>query len=136
MTVRGARAHGCGGADDDVLGDGEVFVQLGVLERASQRAAHALVRRAALEVWSRRALIGAGARGEPGQRVEQRRLAGTVGADQADDGALAYVEVDTVDGDDAAVPDAQVADLEHDVSADDRVRARARLPSSGQSARA
>src|SRR5207244_1352675 len=42
--------------------------------------------------------------------VEERRLAGAVGADQADHGTLGNLERDLVERPDAAEPDAQFAD--------------------------
>ncbi len=79
-------------------------------------------------VWSLTLEVGSGeldgpaARGEPGQRIEQGRLAGTVGADETDDGSLSYVEVDTVDRDHPAVAHPEIVRLEHDVSAGHRAR--------------
>jgi len=49
---------------------------------------------------------------EPGHEVEQRRLAGTVGADDADELALRDVEIDIVDGRQTAEPAREAANLE------------------------
>ena len=49
---------------------------------------------------------------EPRDQVEERRLAGAVRADQADDLALAHVERDVVDRDDPAEPPRHVLDRE------------------------
>src|SRR4029077_18644786 len=49
---------------------------------------------------------------EARDQVEERRLAGAVGPDQADDLALAHVERDVVDRDDPAEPSRHVLDRE------------------------
>src|SRR5207247_9775552 len=49
---------------------------------------------------------------EAGDQVEERRLAGAVGADQPGDGALLDLQRARVDGDDAAERPAEPADLE------------------------
>ena len=51
---------------------------------------------------------------DPGDDVEERRLAGAVRADQADDRALGDVEADVVDGDEAAEPLRDVLGAEQD----------------------
>ena len=56
-------------------------------------------------------LAGIGRAG-PGQGTDQRRLAGAVAADEADDLARIEVDADAVDGVDAAERDADVAHLD------------------------
>ena len=51
---------------------------------------------------------------QPGDQVEERRLARAVRADQADDLALAGVKRDVVDGDDPAEPPRHVLNREQD----------------------
>ncbi len=66
---------------------------------------------------------------QPGQAVEQRRLSGAVGADQADDLARVHVEGNAVEGDDTAEAHADVQDGQkrNVASAQQRGRAR-RIP--------
>ena len=97
----------------DVLLDAEVVVELERLERASEAAAHALVRPEAVDPRAvehdvRRCL------GEAGDRVDRARLAGAVGADEPDDAAGRHPQRQVVDRDHAAVLDRDVLDLEHD----------------------
>src|SRR5262245_39987512 len=54
---------------------------------------------------------------KPAQAIEQRGLAGPVGADEAGDLARCHVERDVVEGDDAAEPDRQGADAEQRLTA-------------------
>jgi hypothetical protein len=49
----------------------------------------------------------------PGQRPDQRRLAGAVGADDGDDGALLDVERNAVERLDVAVENIEVLDAQH-----------------------
>ena len=49
---------------------------------------------------------------EPGEAIEQRRLAGAVRSDQAEDLALVHVEGHAIQRDDAAEHDADVANRE------------------------
>jgi len=49
---------------------------------------------------------------EPADHVEERRLAGSVGADDADHGAGLDVEADAIEGHEAAEADTDVADSE------------------------
>ena len=69
------------------------------------------------------ALAGIGA-DEAGDGVDEGRLAGAVGADQAEDLAGSDVEVDAVEGDDATEADGEVAHLEGGARELDRRRSR------------
>jgi hypothetical protein len=99
-------------ADQNVVQNGHRPEELDVLERARDAAPdHAVRRRSQQALAGERERAGIGlvqARDD----VEQRRLAGPVRPDQADDLPLLYVQRDVVDGDDAAEPPRHVADLE------------------------
>ena len=73
-------------------------------------------------------LDGAVGRHEAADRVEQRRLAGAVGADEADHLAGLGAEVDVVDGDDAAEAHGEPVRREHAAVGVERERAAASRP--------
>jgi hypothetical protein len=87
-----------------VLEDGHRAEQLDVLEGARDPALDDSVRRRpqqGLAVERDLARVGPV---QTSDQVEHRRLAGAVGADQADDFPLGHVEADVVDGHDPAEP--------------------------------
>ena len=99
---RRRRPHARVAADEHVLDRRHRAEQADVLERA--RDAGAVIRSGRLAVMSlpsndhlaRARLV------QPGEHVEERRLAGAVGADDRDDRALRHAEGDVVDGGQAA----------------------------------
>ena len=93
--------------------DGHGREQPGVLERAAEPAQRPLVRRELRMSWPARMMRPASCGREPGDDVEQRRLAGAVRADDADDLARRDLERHLVDGADAAERTGQPA-LERD----------------------
>ena len=111
-TDQSERPVGLSAGDGDVLADLEVVEQVGVLPRPRQAAAGSLVRRQRTDVLP----VERDApreRDEARDRVDQRRLAGAVRSDQADQLALADLEVDVLERVDAAECDGQAADREH-----------------------
>ena len=103
-------------ADEDVLERRHLLEQPDVLERPPDAALGRRVGRHAGDVLvleddrARRRLVDAR------DHVEERRLAGAVRADQADDRAPLDREVDVVDGDEAAELLAELLDLEEKVA--------------------
>ena len=91
-------------ADQDVLHRGHVREQPDVLvgpghAEVRDLVAAELVDRLAVELdVARRDVV------EPGDAVEERRLAGAVRSDDADDGSFVDVEVELVDGEEPAEP--------------------------------
>ena len=102
--------------DEDVLERRHLLKEADVLERPADAALGG-------GVWRRTGDVPAveddAARGrlvDAGDHVEERRLAGAVGPDQAHDGALRDREVDVVDRDQAAELLSQRVDLEQEVA--------------------
>jgi hypothetical protein len=93
-----ARMH----ADQYVLQRRHVLEEPDVLEGAADASLRERVRRLAGEVLAAEGDRAVGRLVDPGEHVEERRLAGPVGADQADDRACRDEEVHVVDGDEAA----------------------------------
>src|SRR3546814_19962030 len=98
-------------ADDHVLLDGQVFVEVEALEGAAESEPGPLVggelaQGATVEVDCALAV------GEAADRIHGRRLAGAVRADQARDGARRPLEGHVVDGGNAPVGDGEAADAE------------------------
>ena len=97
-----ARAHAHVAAEHQVVEHGEAAEQGDVLERARHAERRDLARRPARDV----AALEHDAAGirlvEAGDHVEQRGLAGAVGADDREDAALGDVDRHAVDGGDAA----------------------------------
>ena len=89
------------GGDPEVVLDREVVEQLQRLPGAAEPEPLALVGGEVLDVAAVEA-DPARRRDEPGEAVDERRLAGPVGTDQPDDLAFLDVEVDLVDGAQAA----------------------------------
>src|SRR2546426_9993333 len=101
------------GADHHVVEDGEIAERLDDLERPREAEPADVVGRAASHVAAReddaslfRAVVA-------GDHVEERRLAGAVWADDADQLALAYVQRDGADGRQAAEALGDVLKREH-----------------------
>ena len=99
-------------ADEHVLEHGHRAEQLDVLERARDPAPDDPVRRRAQQALAVEDDLALVRLVQPRDQVEERRLAGAVRADQADDLALADVERDVVDRDDPAEPPRHVLDRE------------------------
>ena len=85
----------------EVLEAGEVLVDGGVLAREADAGAQR--RRFVDHVEPGDARAARVRLEQGGEDAHRRRLAGTVGAEQAEDGALLRVEVDAVEGDDFSV---------------------------------
>ena len=111
-SASGAHQRAALGGDQQVLLDRQVVEQLQRLERAAETRAGPALRRQAADVLARANRIDARARHEPGDRVDARRLARAVRADQADQLARADVEIDLVDGHEPAEADRQPRRLE------------------------
>ena len=94
------------GGHGEVLAHGEVVEQLGALPGAREPAPRPRVRRQPREI-APVELDAARVADEAGDRVDERRLAGAVRPDQADELALLDVDVDVVDGAHAAEADGQ-----------------------------
>ena len=101
--------------DGDRLGDRERREQQRVLERATERAVGSLVRRPFGDVDARAAGCARVDLEEPGDAVHQRGLAGAVVADEPEDLPALELEVDVVDGGDAAEALDDAGALEHDL---------------------
>ena len=99
-------------ADHHVLDHREGHQRLGDLERASQAALGALVGPQFVDHFALQPDLAGGGFQLPGQQVEQRRLAGSVGPDDADDLARRHIEAHVVDGGQAEEALADVLDLE------------------------
>ena len=100
------------GGDGEVLADGQVAEDLHGLERAADAAARDLVGGEpvdALAVVEDGALVGPQ---EPGHQIEDRALAGAVGADEAHHGAGRDLERAGADGAEAAEPLAEAGEGE------------------------
>jgi hypothetical protein len=100
-------------ADDDVVEDRQVVEQAEPLEGASDAQAGQLVRPEPVQL-----LVAPGQRAgvgydEAARDVEQRGLAGAVGADDADHPVREGRQRDAVEGGDAAEGDGDVAHCEH-----------------------
>src|SRR3954471_10145334 len=111
VAQRGQHPHALAG-DEQVLLDRQVVEQLDRLERAHEPAPRSHVRAQAGDVVSVERDAAARGRVIAGERVDRRRLAGAVGADQADDLARGHLQVDVVDRGDPAVGDAQGVDVQ------------------------
>ena len=101
-SARGRRAGA--GAWPTITFSAAVMVaeQADVLEGARHAGRRDLVRRDPRPPGRRTSTVPAVGHVEPGEHVEERGLAGAVRADQGHDGAGRDVEVDVVDGDEAA----------------------------------
>ena len=101
------------GADHDVLAHADLGERLGDLEGAHHAGGADPVRRQAGDVLAVEGDAAGIGRLEAGDGGEQRRLAGAVGPDQADDLALPHVERGLVDGLQAAERLGELAHLKH-----------------------
>ena len=104
--VAGVAAH------HDVLQRRHLREEPDVLERARDAEVVDLVRLGAGDLLALEPDLALGRGVDAGHRVEAGRLAGAVGADQAEDLAAADLEVDVVEGHDAAEAQRDVVDLE------------------------
>ena len=107
-VARGARM----GADAHVVEHRKIGKQRDVLEGAADADLGDLVRRTRQDARAFHQDIAGTRLIEPGETVEQRRLAGAVRPDQAEDCALMHVEGHAIQRDDAAEHDADVANRE------------------------
>ena len=103
-------------ADQHVFQYEEVWKQPDVLERASDPRAQHLVRRQPQQLDIVEADAAGVGRSEPGDDVEQRRLAGAVRADHRHHTAGRHREVDLVQRHQAAEPHRDSAHLERDAA--------------------
>jgi len=99
-------------ADADVVHHRKVRKQRDVLEGAADADLGDPVRRPRQDARALHQDVAGRRLVEPRQAVEERRLAGAVGADQSEDLALVHVEGHTVERNDAAEHDADVANRE------------------------
>ena len=95
-------------ADEDVVDHRQVPEQGEVLKRAADADAGNAVRRAPQDAASLEEDVAGGRRVEPAQAVEERRLAGSVRADEAENLSVPEIEGDVVEGEDAAEPHGHV----------------------------
>ena len=100
------------GADANVVEHREIGKQRDVLEGAADADFGDFVRRARQDARALHQDIAGARLIKPGKAVEQRRLAGAVRSDQAEDCALAHVKGHAIQRDDAAEHDADVANRE------------------------
>src|SRR5207245_9033130 len=98
--------------EHDALERGLRLADRGELERPHQATSGDLVRPEAGDVLAVEDDRAPGRSQDPGQQVETGRLAGAVGADQADDLALVDGEVDAVDGGQATEEPGEITGLE------------------------
>ena len=103
------------GADPDVVEHRKVGKQRDVLEGAADADFGDPVRRARQDALAFHQNVARARLIEPAEAIEQRRLAGAVRPDQAEDLALVHVERHAVQRDDAAEHDADVANREQGV---------------------
>ena len=97
--------------DEDVVEHGELGEHLGVLERLDETSGRDLVGAEAAHVLALPQHRAGARRSQPRDHVEERRLAGTVRADDADDLAALDRERHVRDGDQAADALGDRADL-------------------------
>ena len=100
------------GADADVVHHREVRKQRHVLEGAADADLGDPVRRPRQDARAFHQDVAGRRLIEPREAVEERGLAGAVGADQSEDLALVHVKGHAVERDDAAEHDADVANRE------------------------
>jgi hypothetical protein len=100
------------GADADIVRHRHIRKQRHVLERAADADVADLVRRLGENALTFDQDVAFAGLIEPAETVEERRLARAVRTDQTQDLALAHVEGDAVQRDDAAEHDADVANGE------------------------
>jgi hypothetical protein len=100
------------GGDEHVLEHGEVGERPNDLVRAYDAGAHAAVRGESGDRTVVEQDLPRGRALRAGDHAEQRGLAGAVGTDDAEDLALAQVEVDAVEGAQPAEPLGETAGLE------------------------
>ncbi|MGY3651822.1 hypothetical protein ACVWW2_007113 [Bradyrhizobium sp. LM4.3] len=109
MTARSPRV----GADQHVVHDAEIAEDAAELERARDAFGGQPLRRETRDVLTFEVNCPGVRPIEPGHEIEQGRLAGTVRADDADQLALGEVEIDGVDGGQAAEAPRQPAQGQH-----------------------
>ena len=100
------------GADPDIVEHRKIGKQRDVLEGAADADFGDPVRRARQDALAFHQDVAGARLVEPGEAVEERRLAGAVRSDQAEDLALVHVERHAIQRDDAAEHDADVANRE------------------------
>ena len=97
------------GADPDIVEHRQVGKQRDVLEGAADADLGDPVRRARQDALAFHQDVAGARLIEPAEAIEERRLAGAVRSDQAEDLALVHVERHAIQRDDAAEHDADVA---------------------------
>ena len=95
--------------DHDVLEHGQRREEREVLERPPDAERRDAMGRQPEDRAAVEADVASVGRVEAAQAVEERRLAGAVRADEADDGAALDVEAEPVEGDDAAEVNREIA---------------------------
>src|SRR5262249_17428178 len=98
--------------DQHVLENTQMAEETAVLERAAHALRGDLVRREPVDRLALEADAAGLRHGVAGDRVEERRLAGAVGADEGDDLAGRDAERDAIDGGQSAEADRDLGDLE------------------------
>ena len=101
------------GADQDVVHDAEIAKHATELERARDTFGGQPLRRETRDVLTFEANRPGVRQVKPGHQIEQRRLAGPVRADDADQFAFGEIEIDGVDGGEAAETPRQTAQGQH-----------------------
>ena len=99
--------------DEDVVQGGQLTEHLGVLERTGDTAPGDLVRRQREQVFTVERDPARPRTVEPGDQVEDGRLAGAVGADQREDLSIADLDAELAQGGEAAEADREIFDAEH-----------------------
>lgn len=102
-------------ADEDVVHDAEIAEDAPELERARDASGREPFRRQTRDVTAFEANLASVGPVQPGDEIEQRRLAGAIGADDADELALGEIEVDRVDRGEAAEAPRQPAQGQHGI---------------------
>ncbi len=103
-------------AEHDVLAHGEAHEQLELLERAGETEARPLRRRRAGDLLAAEEDVALLRAQQPGEHVEQRGLAGAVGADEADDARRRDRQADVAHRDQPAEAHGHVARLDRRAS--------------------
>ena len=104
------------GADPNVVEHRKIGKQRDVLEGAADADLGDPVRRARQDALAFHQDVAGARLIEPAEAIEQRRLAGAVRPDQAEDLALMHVEGHAIQRDDAAEHDADVANRKQGIS--------------------
>jgi ABC-type uncharacterized transport system ATPase subunit len=102
---------------EDVLGDREIAEQVQFLEHHADAVAHCIPRRRERDLVAVEQYAAGGRLFDAGDDLHQRRLSGSVLADQHVDGAFAHLEIGVLDRNGAGIDFRDVLELEDDVVA-------------------